>query len=82
MAVEAGGPSQLGPGEDDSTGACADDGPGADDSIMFGWLRIVTLVPPAGLIPLGLAVLAPFIRFAPVPVEAREGVRQAAGASR
>jgi hypothetical protein len=49
---------------------------------MNGWLRIVTLVPPARLIPLGLAVLAPLIRFVPAPAEAREGVRQAAGARR
>jgi hypothetical protein len=50
---------------------------------MNGWLRVATLVPPAGLIPLGLAILASFSRLAPVPVTVALRVdRRAAGASR
>jgi hypothetical protein len=47
-----------------------------------GWLRITTTVPPSGLIPLGLVLLAPFLRLAPVLAAARIGVRRASGAGR
>jgi hypothetical protein len=50
---------------------------------MNGWLRIATLVPPAGLIPLGFVILASFSRLAPVPVPVvLRGGGRAAGASR
>ena len=49
---------------------------------MNGWLRIVTNVPPSGLIPLGLAILAPFHRLVPVLVDARHGARRVTGAGR
>ena len=43
--------------------ACA-----ADDPAMNGALRIATIVPLAGLIPLGSVFLASFVRLVPVPV--------------
>jgi len=49
---------------------------------MNGWIRIVTNVPPAGLIPLGLAILAPFHRLVPVLVDAGDGARRVTGAGR
>ena len=49
---------------------------------MNGWLEIAINVPPAGLIPLGLALLAPFHRLVPVLVDAGHGARRVTGASR
>jgi hypothetical protein len=49
---------------------------------MNGWLRTMTTVPPAGLIPLGLMLLAPFHRLVPVLVDARHGARRVTGAGR
>ncbi len=43
--------------------ACAADDPG-----MNGALRIATIVPLAGLIPLGWVFLSSFVRLVPVPV--------------
>lgn len=40
----------------------------ADDPGMNGALRIATIVPLAGLIPLGSVFLASFARLVPVPV--------------
>ncbi len=55
----------------------------ADDACMNGWLKAATLVPAMGLIPLGFAVIAPFIRLAPVAVRSLgEGAGRAIGASR
>jgi len=47
----------------------------ADDACMNGWLKAATLVPAMGLIPLGFAVIAPFIRLAPVAVRSLEASR-------
>jgi hypothetical protein len=49
---------------------------------MNGISKGVTLVPLTGLIPLGLALLVPFARFAPVAVRAGEGDGRAIGANR
>jgi hypothetical protein len=49
---------------------------------MNGWLRTVTTVPLSGLIPLGLAILAPFHRLVPQLVAASRGVRRVTGAGR
>jgi hypothetical protein len=50
---------------------------------MNGWLKAATLVPAMGLIPLGFAAIAPFIRLAPVAVRSLgEGAGRAIGASR
>ena len=55
---------------------------GADTCGMNGITKGVTLVPLTGLIPLGFALLASFIRFAPIAVRAGEGARRAVGANR
>jgi hypothetical protein len=49
---------------------------------MNGITKGVTLVPLTGLIPLGFALLASFIRFAPIAVRAGEGAGRAIGANR
>jgi len=49
---------------------------------MNGRLRIVINVPPAGPIPLGPAILAPFHRLVPVLVDAGHGARRVTGAGR
>jgi hypothetical protein len=49
---------------------------------MNGISKGVTLVPLTGLIPLGFALLATFIRFAPVAVRVGEDARRAVGANR
>jgi len=54
----------------------------ADTSGMNGIIKGVTLVPLTGLIPLGFALLASFIRFAPIAVRAGEGAGRAIGANR
>jgi hypothetical protein len=55
----------------------------ADERCMNGWLKAATLVPAMGLIPLGFAAVAPFIRLAPVAVRnLGEGAGRAIGASR
>ncbi len=41
---------------------------GVDDPAMNGALRIATIVPLAGLIPLGSVFLSSFVRLVPVPV--------------
>jgi len=66
----------------DSDGACAQDAAGADVGDMNGWFRIATNVPPLGLIPLGLAIVAPFHRLVPVLVDAGHGARRVTGAGR
>ena len=49
---------------------------------MNGMIEIVSSVPPAGLIPLGIAILVPFHRLVPVLVDARHGARRVTGAGR
>jgi hypothetical protein len=49
---------------------------------MNGIIKGVTLVPLTGLIPLGFALLASFMRFAPVAARVGEGVGRPAGANR
>jgi len=50
---------------------------------MNGAHEIAILVPLAGLIPLGLAILVPFVRLVPVPVRSSgEGFARAIGTPR
>jgi hypothetical protein len=49
---------------------------------MNGWFRIAINVPLLGLIPLGLAIVAPFHRLVPVLVDAGHGARRVTGAGR
>lgn len=49
---------------------------------MNGALRTATLVPLTGLLPLGLAILASFMRFVPVLARVGEGPGRATGMGR
>ena len=65
-----------------SAGLCAARTLSADTPDMNRISKGVTLVPLTGLIPFRLALLASFIRFAPIAVRAGEGARRAVGANR